>query len=666
MLLIPNQENFVRYAPLALPYTDADLGFPFWAAQTLESDYLIRPIRRKTLRAVLLLACFGLQLLLPCLAQGVNDVKPDEPPNLPLRGPLGVPGVKPRDVQLTPDGVKTDDLPLHGIGPGTVKPRDVQLTPDGVRTQPTPPQPVTPEDIEAQKKLRQISDDSTKSSGALFRDNENIFVKPPLLTALITLQRNRSPYSLDADSENPVNLRDVLIASLGNNLNIKIAQTEQDIRKWLFYSKLGAFLPNLTNEVSMQAINGTYVSPAGLPIPIKNPFLNTTDTFQQYVYKGGSIIHGALKGRHDYRASQYHLKGTVNDILLEITRLYYDLVLKEVMLQVRIKGVETASALVTVQQDLYDNGVNTQLDVLQSKYRLSAERQKLIKEQVERRESAVKLAAALNADTGIDLTAKDGLVGKIRLVDSSLTANDLLKIAIINRPELKRYEHLRKAALEEVKVVRASLLPQVAAVGSVYNTGTNARSLSSLSGNNSNQGGTALASGGPGVGPVSGVSSLPLSGSSGSQNSKWTTRSLFLIGVDVQWNLGGMAVTEAAKVQAAKSEARRVQLEFNKELENIYKEVRDAYLSSISAENLIDETSSAVVFAKEGLRVAEVRLKDGVGTTLDVLECQRFYIDSLIDKAHAIIKFNTAQADILRAIGRVSVNTLTSNVPLKN
>lgn len=602
-------------------------------------------------------------------AQGIGGVNPDEIPNLPLRGPLGQPGVKPRDVQLTPDGVKTDDLPLRGIGPDTVKPRDIRLTPEGVRTQPTPPQAITPQDIEAQKKLREIADDSTKSSGALFKDNENIFVKPPLLTALITLQRNRSPYSLDADSENPVNLRDVLIASLTNNLNIKIAQTEQDIRKWLYYSKLGAFLPNLTNEVSMQALNGTYVSPAGLPIPIKNPFLNISDSFQQYVYKGGGIVHGALKGKHDYKASQYHLKGTVNDNLLEVTRLYYDLVLKEVMLQVRIKGVETASALVTVQQDLYDNGVNTQLDVLQSKYRLSAERQKLIKEQVERRESAVKLAAALNADTGVDLTAKDGLVGKIRLVDSSLNANDLLKIAIINRPELKRYEHLRRAAIEEVKVVRSNLLPQVAAVGSVYNTGTNARSLSSLTGNNNNnlnQGGTALASGGPGVGPVSGVSSLPLTGTGNSNNPKWTTRSLFLIGVDVQWNLGGMAVTEAAKVQAAKSEARRVQLEFNKELENIYKEVRDAYLSSISAENLIDETSSAVVFAKEGLRVAEVRLKDGVGTTLDVLECQRFYIDSLIDKAHAIIKFNKSQADILRAIGRVSVNTLTANVPLKN
>lgn len=634
---------------------DATLVNWLGPSHTLES--LARRISLKAVPAALVLVCWGLS----CCAQTPTS---DETPNLPLRGPLGQPGVKPRDVKLTPDGVKTDELPLRGVGPDPVKPRDVKLTPDGVRTQPTPPQPVTPETIEAQKRLRQIADDTQKSSGALFQDNENIFVRPPLLTALITLQRNKSPYSLDADSENPVNLRDVLLASLTNNLNIKISQTESDIRKWLFYSKFGAFLPNLNNEVSMQALKGTYVSPAGLPIPIRNPFLSISDSFQQYVYKGGTIIHGALKGKHDFKASQFHVKGTVNDILLEITRLYYDLVLKEVMLQVRIKGVETASALVTVQQDLYDNGVNTQLDVLQSRYRLSAERQKLIKEQVERREAAIKLAAALNADTGVDLTCKNGLVGKIRLVDSSLSANDLLKIAIINRPELKRYEHLRKAALEEVKVVRGSLLPQVAAVGSVYNTGTNARSLSSLTGQN--QGGTPLSTGGPGVGPVSDSSTLPLSGSNTSSSPKWTTRSLFLIGVDVQWNLGGMAVTEAAKVQAAKSEARRVQLEFNKELEKIYKEVRDAYLSSITAENLIDETSSAVTFAREGLRVAEIRLKDGVGTTLDVLECQRFYIDSLIDKAHAIIKFNTSQADILRAIGKVSVNTLTANVPLKN
>jgi len=50
-------------------------------------------------------------------------------------------------------------------------------------------------------------------------------------------------------------------------------------------------------------------------------------------------------------------------------------------------------------------------------------------------------------------------------------------------------------------------------------------------------------------------------------------------------------------------------------------------------------------------------LKEGVGTYVEVIIAQRNYTASLIDKANAIIKFDMAQVDLLRAIGRISVTT---------
>ena len=98
------------------------------------------------------------------------------------------------------------------------------------------------------------------------------------------------------------------------------------------------------------------------------------------------------------------------------------------------------------------------MDVLQAQYQLSQDRQLLIQQQVARREAAVKLATSINLNPEVDLSPRDPLVSKIVLVDSSLSPGDLMKLAIDNRQELKRYDELRLAAKEQLKVAKSSTL----------------------------------------------------------------------------------------------------------------------------------------------------------------------------------------------------------------
>jgi outer membrane protein TolC len=520
----------------------------------------------------------------------------------------------------------------------------------------------------AKRELEAIEAETQEAAGSIFQTPEKIEVKAPLLKALIMLDSTMSPYDLDAKTARGITLGESVQVALKNNLLIQISEAEVGMKKWNWISTIGNFLPSLQSETSFQGIKGNYISPAGLSIPIDSGYLNMNSGFSQYLYKGGSILHGALEANHQYKAARYGLHGTVNDVLLEATRKYYDLVLNNVLLQIRLKAVEVSKGLVLVNEDLLHEGVNTQLDLLQSKYQLSQDRQDLIAQQVERRESAVKLATALNIDSGEDLTLKDRLVNKIRLIDRTLRPADLLIVAVKNRPELQRHEQLRLAALEQIKVARAPLLPAVTYTGAVTGTGAAIRSLSPSA--SSSSGSTPLATtggGAAGIGPVSsGGGGLPLSsGQTSSSGRHWQTRSLFVMGVDVQWTLGGLGLTQASKVQEAKYYARREQLEFNQSLNKIYEQVRDAYLSSMSAETLVSETTDAVKYATEGLRVAELRFKEGIGTYLDVLNAQRDYIRSLTAKAKAIIKFNTSQAELLYAIGRISTETVTSQVPFK-
>lgn len=572
----------------------------------------------------------------------------------PHGAPVAAPGVgangRPASQQTTVPSNRTGLTPRHP------HPNTPGMTTGLQRMQEKNPSP-TKLDQTDRAILESIADQATASSGAVFKDVDNVVVKPPILTALIRLDTRRSPYQLDADSEAPVTLRDVLVTALDSNLALKIVQSESDMKKWAYVGALSGFLPNIGNEINYEALSGTYITPAGFAIPINNPFLTMNSGFTQYLYKGGGIIHSALQNKHEYKASQYAVRGTLNDVLQDVTKLYYGLVLNEVLLQIQVKAVETTRALVLVNEDLFENGVNTQLDVLQAKYKLSEARQALIQQQIARRESAVKLATAINLNPEVDLTVHDRLVSKIRLVDSGLTVADLLRIAIDNRPELKRYEQLRLAAKEQIKVAKSTLLPQVAVQGNVLGSGSRIYPVSPFSV------GTGLSTAGVGVGPAS-IATLPLSTTAPAGNKSWSTRSLFILGVDMQWNLGGLGLKEISQVQSARADARKYTLEFNRALANVYQEVRDSYLNVIQSEQLIVETTDAVNYGAEQLRVSEVRLKDGLGTTLDVINAERDYISALISKANALVQFNVAQSSLLHSIGRESLDTLTTNVPI--
>jgi outer membrane protein TolC len=58
--------------------------------------------------------------------------------------------------------------------------------------------------------------------------------------------------------------------------------------------------------------------------------------------------------------------------------------------------------------------------------------------------------------------------------------------------------------------------------------------------------------------------------------------------------------------------------------------------------------------------LARVRLANGVGTNIDVINAQRDFITALVNKANAIITFNLAQVQLLHDTGLISVETLTS------
>jgi OMF family outer membrane factor len=534
----------------------------------------------------------------------------------------------------------------YGASPDTAAKSDFKRYSQQIRNKPAlnslrTAQPLSTQGSELTRQLppfptKKIEIDQSPEQQEVIFDENAILLKRPELKALISIERDLSPLSLDAEFLQPVSLRDVLITAVNNNLDIAISRTTAEAQKFTYLSSLGQFLPTvrlgdqqlsahgavtLPTSASSFFSGGALASPgtsllgsaASTRIKIHGPIIISQAGFQYYGYRGGKILFGALRAKHELNAARASFKATYSDSLLTAARDYYNLVLAEALLQIRIRAADTSEEQVRVNTQRFEEGLATNLDVLQARTQLSRDRQALVDQQTNRRIASVQLADFLNINLGGDLQPVDRLVRKLRLVSNQAKITDLLRLAIDNRPELKQYDELRRAAKAAIVINAAGLQPTFAFNGTIF-----------------------------GISP------------------SWQhMAALYTIGFNLNWNLPGVGTVDAANVATAKVQARQAALQAQKELVTVMDQVRTSFLRSLDAERNIEETSTEVSSATEELRLARLRFQNGLGTNLDIITAQRDLTQAQIDKAQAIINFNISQVQLVRDLGVISVDAVS-------
>lgn len=463
---------------------------------------------------------------------------------------------------------------------------------------------------------------------------------PPLNeNDLVPLGSALNPLRIEASIDEAISLEGTLNFVLDHNLPIHISREEVKAAKCRYVSALGHFLPDFENEYQDQAQKGDLSINGALFISLHNPFIFTRTGLRQYLYRGGSVVYGALKQKHLASATVWDDKTTSSDALLEGTRRYYNTLLEEVLLQIRVKSVQVSNALLLQNDWLKNKGILTKLDVLQSKAQVARDKQLLIHEQIARRSTAIRLASYLNKPSFANFTFRDPYLIKTRLISDQLNINTLLDMAAANRPELRSAKERRIAAKNSIVIASAPLQPKVSVFGSLIGSGSTLSSSSNTV--------TLL----PGV-----QNMLPAA----SKDISSRIRGLGIIGFDAQWTIGGMGVIDSAQIQAAKAEARKETLKETDQRIRVVEQVRTSFLSSIDADSRIEQTTAEVNASTEELRFAQERLAHGVGTSVDVINAQRDCTSSLVNKANAIIDFNIAQVQLLRDIGVINIERICS------
>ena len=428
------------------------------------------------------------------------------------------------------------------------------------------------------------------------------------------------PVRLEVQNDQPITLEDALNYAVENNLPIKISRENMNYQRFQLFSQVANIAPNFSmsyNITHTRILNENVSSLAHVFLPrVSYP-----------VFQGGSVLYSILGQLARERGWTQAFKASINDALLDVYQRYNNLLLSRVLLQIRAKSVEVSQEQLKVNQMLEKAGTGTRFAVMQSETQLANDRQAFLQQEVTVRQAALSLNFSLNYPMAVNLVPVEETITEQPLFQSQANITELVNAALKRRPELREYELFRFAAARNVQVAAAPLYPQATFFTQYSFTDT----VNSPASTNTSTNGAGVFGG------------------------------LFKTnqeGFGLVWSLNGMGLVSLTNIIAAQALSRQSAIQANQELQTIFQQVRSSYLGWRVAREQIDNAAHGVDSSGEELRFAELRLRTGVGTNLELIQAQRDYINALTTQSQAIVGSNLAQAQLLHDTGIISMHSL--------
>ncbi|MGB9595245.1 MAG: TolC family protein [Candidatus Poribacteria bacterium] len=355
---------------------------------------------------------------------------------------------------------------------------------------------------------------------------------------------------------------------------------------------------------------GSFGGMTGLPFTIKIPKdnYNVGLAVRQPLFTWGKIFNAYKQSKLALEAEKQALEGIRQQVIFDTTKAFYGVLLADQLVKVTEMAVEQVQAHVKVAQDLLDAGMATDFDLLRAKVQLANVRSQLIKMQ-----NMSKLAKDGFKNTiGLSLDADVNLKGEITYKPLEVDLDSLLKIAMDNRPELKQLEIQEQIGEKIVSLAKAGNKPNLAFVYN-YAYKSNADTIKDV-----------------------------FSQDKYKWNNSWNLS--FALSVPL---FDGFATR--AKVKQAKSALNQIKIGKEQLINGIILDVRSSYMSFQEAKELLKVQDETVQQAEESLRIANLRYKNGMITSVELMDAELAFTQAQTNYSNALNDYVIAIARLEKA-----------------
>ena len=397
-----------------------------------------------------------------------------------------------------------------------------------------------------------------------------------------------------------VNLEDCMKYALGNNPRIQVAMQDVFASDARLRQTWAAYFPQVSFQSGYSRIKQLQLSDVFKENLIYSYWVLGQISASQMLYDFGVTQNQATIRRLDSQGYKIILTGTVNDVIYNVKVAYYNL-------QYALEAKRVAEDMVKKYESFYDQakafykvGTKPKVDVTIAEVNLSNAKLNLIQA-----EHAINIAmATLNNAIGLPYYYKYVIDEKLMNDECDITLDKAINIAKDSRPEFQLADVKVEQALQNLKLVKKSYLPQFTIEGQ-YEVG--GRHPSSNTGYN-----------------FGGYLNFP--------------------------TINGMLIKN--EIREARTLYSKQQASATSTKNNIYLEVQNAYYTLDEKRNQIPVAYLGMKQAKENCDLSTGRYKVGVGDPIELREAQVQYQDAALTYYRTLSEYNTARANLEKAMGR--------------
>ncbi len=327
---------------------------------------------------------------------------------------------------------------------------------------------------------------------------------------------------------------------------------------------------------------------------------------QYPIYTGNKIRNSIDAAELQKKVEKEDLRKTRNQLIFDIQQAFSGLLLAQQMVGVVDESYRTANAHYKQVQALYNEGLASNLDVLQMEAVLAD----LKPRRIEARNGVKKARLYLNNLLNIDLETVVEAEGKLEYEPHDLPVpEDLYDIAMEHRPEMRTLRLREKMAREMVEIAEANAYPTVA-----------------LFANYSWDRGQEMPP----------------------NDDIW--RDGYQAGVSVS-----VPLYDGGETRGKVAEARAMLRQVNKGMEalelGIKTQVQDALLSLNAARQTVKARDAGVRASQKNYDVARARYAVGLATNVDVMDAHSQLTRSKAERLQAVYEYNQAWTNLKSALG---------------
>lgn len=396
----------------------------------------------------------------------------------------------------------------------------------------------------------------------------------------------------------PLTLDEAVAIALRDNREILLKAEEVKKAKFKISEAKAELFPTLDFSSSLTYARRYY------PKDIRQT--TTQTTLKQYLYKGGKTINTIKQNEYEFEVSQALLDKTKLEIVWDVKRAFYTLLLAQGFTRLNKEILENATQYLNYVKVRYKNGQASESDILKIESSLGSIRQAYEASLNQAESSLALLKNLLYLDEEVEITP----VGEFTYEPKEIAFDEAFLKAMQARPEIKQYEAQSQADKKAIEVAKSDSRPSVYASWDYYSRST---------------------------------TSLTFSPSRGWQDYN-------IVGVTFVWPIFDGWMTKA-KIEQAIVDLSQTQILKEKTVRDIALELKNAWLSLKNAIAKIEAAESEVKLYADNLQAVKQKYNRGITSPLDLNDTILKYDVSLFNKNEAIYDYVVAKSSFDKAMG---------------